>query len=450
MRLAERTIARLALITFGLLGLGTLARGAEAPAAPSPSSARVFGPRATTARPDAAVLATSFEHLRGLVADPAGPHEIELVAGVHHGDLTVKRPLVLRGQAGAILEGSGNGTVLVLDTDDAAVENLVVRRSGHRHTSEDAGIKAKGKRLRITNMRVEETLFGILLGECSDCLLEGSRVEGYADDSELRGDGIKLWESHGSTVRGCEVVHARDLVVWYTRHATLEDNVVRHSRYGSHFMYAHDAIIRRSHFEDNVVGIFVMYSARLRVEDNVLAGAHGAAGIGLGFKDSDDVTASRNWLVANTTGTYLDNTPRSPEHPVVLEGNVLALNDVALRLHGADKGLGISLTGNDFRDNPTMLEVDGGGDALGLAARKNHYSDYEGYDLDHDGTGDVAYEIRTLSSELTETHPSLKFFHGTPALGAIDAVSHAVPVLSQKKLFRDPAPLFVAPQVSVP
>jgi nitrous oxidase accessory protein len=438
-----------ALTTLGLLALGALACGAPSRARQSGSS-RVFGPRVSVTRAEGAVLASSFEELRALVSDPAGPHEIELAAGVHHGDLVVKRPLSLRGQSGAVLQGSGNGTVLSIDTDDAAVENLVVRRSGHRHTSEDAGIKAKGHRNRISNMRVEETLFGILLGECHDCLLEGSHVEGYGDDSELRGDGIKLWESHGSTVRGCEVVHARDLVVWYTRHATLEDNTVRHSRYGSHFMYAHDAVIRRSHFEDNVVGIFVMYSARLRVEDNVLAGAHGAAGIGLGFKDSDDVTASRNWLVANTTGTYLDNTPRTPDHPVLLEGNVLALNDVALRLHGADKGNGIALRGNDFRDNPTMVEVDGGGDAMGLTARGNHYSDYEGYDLDHDGTGDVAYEIRTLSSELTETHPSLKFFHGTPALGAIDAVSHAVPVLSQKKLFRDPAPLFFAPQVSAP
>jgi nitrous oxidase accessory protein len=340
--------------------------------------------------------------------------------------------------------------VLTVEADDVVVEDLSIRHSGHRHTAEDAGIKMKGNRNRVSNVHVEDTLFGVLLGECRDCMLERSHVEGYGDERELRGDGIKVWESHGSTVRGNLVEHSRDLVVWYTRHATLEDNVVRHSRYGSHFMYAHDAVVRRSRFEDNVVGVFVMYSARLLVEDNVLAGAHGAAGIGLGFKDSDSVTAKRNWLVANTTGTYLDNTPRTPEQPVVMEDNVLALNDVALRLHGADKGKGITLRGNDFRDNPTMIEVDGGGDALGVAARGNHFSDYEGYDLNHDGTGDVAYEVRTLSSELTETHPSLKFFHGTPALGAIDAVAHAVPVLSSKKLFIDPAPQFEVPAREAP
>ena len=433
-----------------VLLVSLVALSCGAPGRVERAASSTAGPKTTYAHSGTATVATSFEELAALVMDANGPREIELVKGVHHGDLVVKRPLTLRGQPGTTLEGSGTSTILSIDANDVTVENLVIRHSGHRHTAEDAGIKAKGARNHIADVRVEDTLFGILLGECHDCLLERSHVQGYGDDSELRGDGIKLWESHGSTVRGCVVEHSRDLVVWYTRHATLEDNVVRHSRYGSHFMYAHDAVVRRSRFENNVVGVFAMYSMRLLIEDNVLAGAHGAAGIGLGFKDSDDVTATRNWMVANTTGTYLDNTPRMPEHPARFQGNVLALNDVALRLHGADKGKGITFLGNDFRDNPTLLEVDGGGDALGVSARGNHFSDYEGYDLDHDGTGDVAYEVRALSSELTETHPSLKFFHGTPALGAIDAVAHAVPVLASKKLFIDPAPLFDALHVEAP
>jgi ABC-type uncharacterized transport system ATPase subunit len=101
-------------------------------------------------------------------------------------------------------------------------------------------------------------------------------------------------------------------------------------------------------------------------------------------------------------------------------------------LHGADKG--IHFYGNDFRDNATAIEVDGGGDALGIEMRGNHFTDYEGYDLNHDGVGDVAYEVKTLSSELREMHPSLKFFHGTVAMGIIDAVAHAVPVLAAQKL----------------
>jgi nitrous oxidase accessory protein len=271
---------------------------------------------------------------------------------------------------------------------------------------------------------------------------------GFGDDAELRGDGVKLWEAHDSVVRGCIIEHARDLVVWYTRRATLEDNVVTGGRYGTHFMYAHDSVVRRSRFEKNVVGIFVMYSMRLRVEDNILAGARGAAGIGLGFKDSDGVQVKRNWIVANTVGTYLDNTPRTPADPVGYDDNLVALNDVAMRLNTSESGL--TFRGNDFHQNAVMIEVDGGGDAMFVAMRGNHYSDYEGYDLDKDGVGDVAYEVKALSSELTESRPVLKFFHGTAAMSLVDVVARAMPMLASHKLLVDPAPLAKRPHLAMP
>lgn len=391
---------------------------------------------------------TSFDALQRLVADPDGPAVIDVAAGVHHGDLVIKRPVVLRGAAGAILEGTGEGTVLTIDASDVVVQDLLVRRSGHRSTTEDAGIKAKGERVRLSGVDVRETLFGIILHECKSCIVERTHVTGEDDNTELRGDGIKLWESHDTVVRDCVVEGSRDLVVWYTKRALLEGNVVKGSRYGSHFMYAHDATVRRSRFDRNVVGVFVMYSQRLRVLENVMAGAHGPAGMGLGFKDSDGVEARGNWLVANTTGIYLDNTPRTAAEPAMLDGNLVALNDVAMRLHTA--GEGVHVRGNDFRDNAALVEVDGGGDALAVDVRGNHFSDYEGYDLDHDGVGDVAHTVKTLSSELTEHHPSLRFFHGTAAMTAIDALAHALPVFSAKKLLTDPAPLVLAPRLEVP
>ncbi len=422
---------------------GGARRGQALAAAPPPPSA---GPR-TTSTVGEATIARSFDELARLVDDPAGPRDIA-IDGKVTGDLHVKRPVTLRGLPGAVLEGSGRDTVLTIDAHDVVVEDLAIRRSGRRHTAEDSGIKAKGDRIRISHVEVAETLFGISLQACKACVLEGSRVTGYEDDTELRGDGIKLWEAHGSTVRDCHMVRSRDLVVWYTNRVTLERNVVEKSRYGSHFMHAEGARVRHSRFDRNIVGIFVMYSKDLDLEDNVLAGARGAAGVGLGFKDSDDVRVRRNWMVANTTGTYLDNTPRTPAQPVRFEENVLALNDVAMRLHGSDKGLHVH--GNDFRNDAVVIEVDGGSDALGVDFHGNHYTDYEGYDLDRDGVGDVAYEVKMLSSELTESRPALKFFYGTAAMGVIDAVAHAVPVLAAKRLMVDPSPRMNFPQLTPP
>lgn len=411
------------------------------------ASEAAVGPVARVAEPGAAV-ARSFDDLAAMVADASGPRAIELAPGVYRGDLVVKRAVAIRGAKGAVLAGTGHGTVVAIDADDVTIENVVVRDSGRRHTTEDAGIKARGERVRVADVRVEETLFGVSLHECRRCVLERVHVQGWGDDTELRGDGVKLWESNDSVVRGSVIDRSRDVVVWYTRRAVLEDNVVTGGRYGTHFMYAHDCVVRRSRFERDVVGVFVMYSMRLRVEENVLAGARGAAGVGLGFKDSDAVHATRNWIVANTTGIYLDNTPRTPSETVEIGENLFALNDVGLRLHSPEKGLVVR--GNDLHQNATLVEADGGGDALSADVRNNRFSDYEGYDLDGDGKGDVAYEVKALSSELADARPAVKLFSGTAAMGLVDAVARAVPVLSTKRLLVDPAPLAERPNLPQP
>jgi nitrous oxidase accessory protein len=239
----------------------------------------------------------------------------------------------------------------------------------------------------------------------------------------------------------------RDCVVWYSRNVTLEDNTITGGRYGTHFMYAHDSTVRRSTLRDNVVGIFVMYSARVRAEDNVLAGARGPAGMGIGFKESDAVTLERNLLVANTVGAYLDFTPRNPAQPVRFEGNLFALNEKALRAHGGERG--VSFLGNDFLDNGTLLEVDGNSESRGMLFEGNHWSTYAGYDLNGDGVGDVAHVVKQASSDLRGARPALDFFQGTAALGLYDAIARAMPFFGARLLLEDAKPA-IQPHHEVP
>lgn len=368
-----------------------------------------------------------------------GPAKIWLGPRTWKGDWHIERSVEIRGAGPrTLLQGSGTGTVVEIHGDHSTLANLTLRGTGSRHTTEDSAVKAKGKGHRLERLYMQDVLFGAALGECHDCTVERLHVQGMAGDAELRGDGIKLWESHGSVVRHCLVERVRDMVVWYSRHVTLDGNVVRSSRYGSHFMYAHDAVVRRSAVIDNVVGIFVMYSGRLRVEGNVIAGARGAAGVGLGFKDSDDITVQGNWLVANTVGSYLDTSPRTPDQPVKLLGNVLALNQVALRFHAQPHG--VHLLGNDLAHNAEVAQVDGGGDATTAEVKGNYWSDYAGYDLNGDGVGDVAHEVRRLSAAMTDAHPPLQLLRGTAALASLDAIAQAVPVLPSQQLIVDRAP----------
>lgn len=383
---------------------------------------------------------------RGVVSDAAGfsaalasDARDVWVSGVVEGDFEVSRGVAVHGCGGAVLRGSGRGTVLRIKGDDVLVEDVVFERSGSRVSFEDGALKVTGERAVVRRVKVRDTLYGIALEQCHECLLEDADVTGRPEIEEnQRGDGVKLWEAHGSTVRRVVVHGVRDVVVWYSRGVTLEDNRITGGRYGTHFMYAHDSTVRRSVLRGNTVGIFVMYSARVLAEDNELSGARGPAGMGIGFKESDAVTLRRNLIVADTTGVYLDYTPRDPRQPVLFEDNVLALNAVALRTHSSEHGA--RFTRNDFLDNDALVEVDGNGDARGIDFENNHWASYAGYDLDGDGVGDVAFQVKRLSSTLTDAHPELRWFHGTAAMGLYDAVAQAMPYFASTVLLEDARP----------
>lgn len=427
---------RLLALLGGLTMLATLGVGVSKRDAAESLRAPAAGPARSAER--AGKVARDEAELSRWLADPNGPEEIRLAPRAYHGDFRVSRRVTLRGEVGAELVGSGTGTVLSIEAEGARVENFVVRHSGRRHTHEDAAIKATANGIEIRRVRVSDALFGISLGPCRACVLEGAEVHGDLGDHELRGDAIKLWEASDSRVQGCVVENGRDVVVWYSRRVQLIDNWVEHSRYGAHFMYAHDSVLKNSRFLHNVVGVFVMYSQGLRVENNVFAGARGAAGMGIGFKESDGVSLSGNSVVANTKGVYLDRTPRSPEHPVRFEGNVLALNETALSFHSSEHG--VAFHDNDFRRNHVAVEVEGGGDATAVDFSHNYWSEYVGYDLNRDRIGDVPYDVKRLASELTEAHPSVRLMDGTLAMGLIDVMARAVPVFSAERLLSDPEP----------
>ncbi|HET7544405.1 MAG TPA: nitrous oxide reductase family maturation protein NosD [Polyangiaceae bacterium] len=419
-------------VVFGIACLASRGHGRDRPR----TSVAAVGP-IERAIPAGAAVAEDEATLSRWLADPNGPQEIWLRGREYRGDFSAERPVAIRGVRGTRLVGSGQGTVLTLAGRGSQLDNLTVRNSGRRQTREDAAVRATAADISIERVKVEDALFGIVLGPCERCRIEHSHVVGRPEDP-LQGDGIKLWEASHATVHDCLVEGTRDVVVWYSRHVSLARNTVTGSRYGTHFMYAHDSKVEDSELTRNVVGIFVMYSSRLTIERNRLTGAGGPAGVGIGFKESDGATVSDNWLVADTTATYLDRTPRSAATPVRFHGNHFALNDVALSLHSSEEGL--EFAGNEFTSNATVIQVEGGGNALAASFRNNSWSDYQGYDLDHDGRGDVPYQVKVLSSELSEREPSLQLYGGTAAFAVIDLIARASPVFASRLLLVDPTP----------
>jgi nitrous oxidase accessory protein len=160
--------------------------------------------------------------------------------------------------------------------------------------------------------------------------------------------------------------------------------------------------------------------------------------MGLGSKESGNLDVFENLFVANTTGAYLDTSPLYLDEQNRFEGNVFRLCDAGVVFHGgAERNV---LEDNVFRDNRTAVRVEGRGDASDAVWRHNDWDDYAGYDLDGDGLGDVAHEVRNLVDQLTARHPGLAFFRGTASMALVELVGRAVPLFRADTLLVDPEP----------
>ena len=138
-------------------------------------------------------------------------------------------------------------------------------------------------------------------------------------------------------------------------------------------------------------------------------------------------------------GIYLDNSPAEPGMTNVFSGNAVRLCELGVSFHASTRDN--RFLGNRFRGNDVQVRVDGGGDALGNEWLGNDFDDYAGYDLDRDGVGDVAYELRSLSGNLRARHPQLDYLRGAPSLFLVDAASQLLPIVRPTAVLVDPRPL---------
>jgi nitrous oxidase accessory protein len=397
------------------------------------------GARAIPPGEPQSVALHSGDDLDATIAALPAHSTVQLARGVYAGPVVLDRPIQLRGGRGVEIVGSGRGTVLSIFADDVSVSDVSLHGSGRDTNLGDSGVRVTGSRFRLDDVHIRDVLIGADLRMAKDGVIDGLVVEGDSSGPMgVHGDGLRLWESTNNVIRNSELSHVRDIVVWYSSGNVFENDRVSNSRYGVHFMHSDTNVVRASRFVDDVVGVFAMYSRDLRIESNTITGADGAAGMGFGCKDSDAIAFTDNRVLANTTGVYLDTCPQRIGSNTSVTGNLIAYNNVGLRFHYVRPGLAIS--DNNLYENHASASVDGNQSALGAGIEGNRWSDYEGYDLDGDGRGDLPYAPAQLSTGLLQNRPVASFFVGTPAASLLDFVGALFPMFLPPPILNDPSP----------
>ncbi len=379
-----------------------------------------------------------FTTLAAALQDAVAGDTIEVRGGVHPA-IVVDKSITLEGVNDPVIDGGGDGTVVMLSAPNTQFRGFHVRGSGSEPDLDHSGIQIAAPDVVVENNHLSDVLFGIFAGNAPRAIIRNNDITSKATLPESRkGDGIRLWYSPQVLVEKNRVHESRDVVAWYTDGVTMRDNVIEQGRYGVHLMYANDAIIERNTVRDNSVGIYTMYSKDVRIDGNVVRGNRGPSGYALGFKDADNVDVSNNLIVDNRGGFFMDGMPFSPQGFGTVRDNIIAYNDFGVALLPSSRKN--VFDGNTFWENVEQVTIEGGGSIEGNQWLGNYWSDYAGFDANRDGIGDSEYRADRTFETLVDREPRLRAFLYSPAAQAIEFAGAAMPIVKPQPKLIDSSP----------
>jgi nitrous oxidase accessory protein len=390
----------------------------------------------------AAPVGAALPSFQKLVDEAAVNSLVSPPAGRYAGPVVIDKPLVVDGRGEVTIDAGGKGSVIILDSDGATLRNLHLTNSGNSHNELDAGVQVRGNFNIVSDNRIDNTLFGVDLQQSEHNIVRRNRISSKDVSLGARGDAIRLWYSFDNTIEDNTVTQSRDIVVWYSRDNVIRRNQASGGRYSLHFMYSQYNLVEDNDFRGNSVGIFLMYSDGVTVRRNHISHAVGAAGVGIGFKETSDVDIVDNEILYCATGLHLDVSPYQPDTTNRIRGNLIAYNGIGIQFLNDWKGN--TFEDNLLKGNLTQVAVLGATTAKRNDWNGNFWDDYAGFDRNGDGIGDTAHEQYAYADRIWMDVPPARFFKGTPMLEVLDFLERLAPFTSPDLMLRDERPLMTA------
>ena len=269
-------------------------------------------------------------------------------------------------------------------------------------------------------------LYGIYLYRSSGNAIQRNRIRGRPElASGERGAGLHLWDSHHNKLEDNVISEQRDgMYIQSCSGNEIRRNRVFNLRYGLHYMNSNQNVFEDNLFSDNVAGAAIMYSNRIEFRRNAFVRNRGFSSFGILFQDCDELVAEENFIVDNATGIFMEALRNT-----TFRRNTIANNDVAMQMFASSDAN--VFTENNFIDNLNPLLVIGRKTTTKWSAggRGNFWSEYDAYDLDQDGRGDVPFKIQNIFQYMEGNYPRLRLYLDSPAARAMAAAEMTFPIL---------------------
>jgi nitrous oxidase accessory protein len=383
------------------------------------------------------VGAGHFQSVQAAIDAGHSGDKIQVQEGIYTGNLVLNKQITLEGINRPALQGTGTGSVITILADGCTVKGFVIERSGGDLTREDSGVLLKSHRNVIEDNELRDILYGIYLYSSSGNTLRRNHIRGRPElDVGARGAGLHLWNSPDNVIEDNTISEERDgIYIQNSNGNQIRRNRVTNLRYGLHYMSSDRNVFEDNLFSNNIAGAAIMYSNKIELRRNAFVHNRGFSSFGILFQECNELVAEDNFIVDNATGIFMEALRKT-----TFRRNAIANNDVALQMFSnSDANV---FTENNFVDNLSPLQLIGRSTTTKWSenGRGNFWSDYDGYDLNEDGLGDVPLKIQNVFQYLEGNHPRLRLYFESPAARAMATAEKTFPILRGSPVVDD-APL---------
>lgn len=362
--------------------------------------------------------------------DTASPYDTVIVDPGYYaqGNISISKPLVLKGINKPILSGDKKYEVISVKSPYVTVDGFCIKNSGQSSMEDIAGIKVYNTHhVTIKNNVLENNFFGIYLQQSKKCTVYNNRLTATAKEENLVGNGIHSWKSDSLTITNNYIKGHRDgIYLEFTTHTEVVGNLSdQNLRYGLHFMFAHNNHYTSNTFSGNGAGVAVMYTHHVNMKNNVFKNNWGDSAYGILLKEISDSHIENNQFLDNTTGILMEGATR-----IKVNNNTFRSNGWALKIQAScmDNTINANnFTGNTFdvatNSSLVLNRFDG-----------NYWDKYEGYDLNKDKTGDVPYRPVSLYSMIVEKYPPAMILFRSFLVNILDRTERMIPGMTPEQL----------------
>ncbi len=348
-------------------------------------------------------------------------------------NILIKKPLLLRGIGRPVLDGENKFELISIWSSGVTVEGFELRNCGRSSLNDYAGIKSyNAQHVTIRNNILKNMFFGIYFQGCSRCTASGNTIQSSGNEELQSGNGIHCWKCDSMVIENNNISGHRDGIYFeFVTNSTISKNYShKNIRYGLHFMFSHHNDYLGNTFENNGAGVAVMYTNHVRMINNTFRDNWGGASYGLLLKEISDSEVHDNAFTNNSSGIYMEGSNR-----IIIEKNNFENNGCALRIQASCDDNTVEK--NNFRSNTFDVTTNG---SLILNTFVNNYWDkYEGYDLNHDGRGDVPYHPVSVYSMIIERIPVAMILMRSFMVTLLEKTEKAIPSITPEN-FKDDAP----------